>query len=337
MGMFGISNLFQKNRPLQKKVINEETVYYNKFNESGKDLVLRKFLNGNYYKNMSKEDLEMLADILSNKEKIKQTYLHKDFSVALKLQKKINEMKIVNKEEEIKVLNKEEEKENRKNIFNINSPNENEELSEKKEIQLSEKKKKIEMKKNIEKEKLSVIPKHLLELKENSFENTFLNYEDYKILKLEFENKDEASIFIKSDDNDDMKTDSNFDKVKDKNEDYEKDEESDILKINLNPFKITNDIIKIKFIVSEISQNDFEKNLKKIVSPILSKYDYVPEFGFFHVALAIGVYFFLTKALEVGMEHITVGNSSVFITNLIKVRYVALQLWYVLISGQLQR
>ncbi len=53
------------------------------------------------------------------------------------------------------------------------------------------------------------------------------------------------------------------------------------------PFS-SNSNLRIKFIVSEISKNPVEKNFKKIISPFVSKLNNAPDFGLFHVALAIG-------------------------------------------------
>jgi len=46
--------------------------------------------------------------------------------------------------------------------------------------------------------------------------------------------------------------------------------------------------LRIKFIISEISNNPFEKELKRIISPITNRLNDSSEFGFFHVALGIG-------------------------------------------------
>lgn len=46
--------------------------------------------------------------------------------------------------------------------------------------------------------------------------------------------------------------------------------------------------IKVKIIVAEVADSKVKKSVRKLVSPILSKFDLLPEFGMFHSALMIG-------------------------------------------------
>lgn len=46
--------------------------------------------------------------------------------------------------------------------------------------------------------------------------------------------------------------------------------------------------IKIKLVISEISQTQTRKNLRTFLSPILTTFDQAPTFGMFHSALQIG-------------------------------------------------
>ncbi len=46
--------------------------------------------------------------------------------------------------------------------------------------------------------------------------------------------------------------------------------------------------IKVKIIVAEVADSVVKRSVRKLVSPILSKFDLLPEFGMFHSALMIG-------------------------------------------------
>ena len=48
--------------------------------------------------------------------------------------------------------------------------------------------------------------------------------------------------------------------------------------------------IKIKLVIAEVAQNDMRKNFRQFISPILSTFDLLPEFGMFHSAILIGKY-----------------------------------------------
>lgn len=51
--------------------------------------------------------------------------------------------------------------------------------------------------------------------------------------------------------------------------------------------------IKVKLIIAEIAQNQARKTFRKLVSPVLSKLDVLPEFGLFH---SFVIYFPVTTA-----------------------------------------
>lgn len=46
--------------------------------------------------------------------------------------------------------------------------------------------------------------------------------------------------------------------------------------------------VKVKLVIAEVAQTNARKNLRELISPILSKLDVLPEFGMFHTALIIG-------------------------------------------------
>jgi hypothetical protein len=64
--------------------------------------------------------------------------------------------------------------------------------------------------------------------------------------------------------------------------------------------------VKIKIIVAEVANSAFKKNFRKWVSPVLSKFDMLPEFGMFHSALVIGPWLIVSVIYKVdylkGME-----------------------------------
>jgi len=46
--------------------------------------------------------------------------------------------------------------------------------------------------------------------------------------------------------------------------------------------------VKIKLIISEVTNSTIRKNFRKLISPILSKLEILPEFGMFHTAIVVG-------------------------------------------------
>jgi hypothetical protein len=46
--------------------------------------------------------------------------------------------------------------------------------------------------------------------------------------------------------------------------------------------------VKIKLVIAEVSHSKSSQNFRRIISPVLSKLDLMPEFGMFHSALMIG-------------------------------------------------
>lgn len=53
-------------------------------------------------------------------------------------------------------------------------------------------------------------------------------------------------------------------------------------------FRATFQSVKIKLVIAEVSHTKTGQNFRKMVSPVLSKLDLLPEFGMFHSALMIG-------------------------------------------------
>jgi len=67
--------------------------------------------------------------------------------------------------------------------------------------------------------------------------------------------------------------------------------EEELKQIELDPdiqLKNLKNKIKIKLIVAEVANTEITKNFRKLLCPILSKFDVLPEFGMFHSALMIG-------------------------------------------------
>jgi len=67
--------------------------------------------------------------------------------------------------------------------------------------------------------------------------------------------------------------------------------EEELKQIELDPeiqMKNLKNKIKIKIIVAEVAKSEVTKSFRKLLSPILSKFDVLPEFGMFHSALMIG-------------------------------------------------
>eukprot|EP01080_Neovahlkampfia_damariscottae_P009178 gene9178-1266_t len=46
--------------------------------------------------------------------------------------------------------------------------------------------------------------------------------------------------------------------------------------------------VKVKLVIAEVSHTSAGKTFRKLISPVLSKFDVIPEFGMFHSALMIG-------------------------------------------------
>ena len=46
--------------------------------------------------------------------------------------------------------------------------------------------------------------------------------------------------------------------------------------------------IRIKLVIAEVATSNTRKNVRKLISPFLSKLDLFPEFGMFHSALMVG-------------------------------------------------
>jgi hypothetical protein len=56
-------------------------------------------------------------------------------------------------------------------------------------------------------------------------------------------------------------------------------------KINPELQKTEKNKIKIKLVIAEVAQTDMRKNFRQFISPILSSFDLLPEFGMFHSGL----------------------------------------------------
>eukprot|EP01080_Neovahlkampfia_damariscottae_P009179 gene9179-1267_t len=80
-------------------------------------------------------------------------------------------------------------------------------------------------------------------------------------------------------------------KIKDEDEDGLKPMSQEILqdaKMNPELQKTEKNKIKIKLVIAEVAQTDMRKNFRQFISPILSTFDLLPEFGMFHSAILIG-------------------------------------------------
>jgi len=67
--------------------------------------------------------------------------------------------------------------------------------------------------------------------------------------------------------------------------------EEELKQIELDPdiqMKNLKNKIKVKLIVAEVANTEITKNFRKLLCPVLSKFDVLPEFGMFHSALMIG-------------------------------------------------
>ena len=49
--------------------------------------------------------------------------------------------------------------------------------------------------------------------------------------------------------------------------------------------------VRVKLIITEIPVSSSDKTLRKLLSPILTKFDMNQKFGFFHTAIVIGPWF----------------------------------------------
>jgi len=53
----------------------------------------------------------------------------------------------------------------------------------------------------------------------------------------------------------------------------------------------TNEKLKIKLVITEISQTKKDKDLRKLLSPFASAFNLSPQFGMFHSALIVGPWY----------------------------------------------
>jgi hypothetical protein len=58
--------------------------------------------------------------------------------------------------------------------------------------------------------------------------------------------------------------------------------------------------VRVKLVIAEVSHTSAGKTFRKLISPVLSKLDVIPEFGMFHSAL---MFFFLILNFFTGLVH----------------------------------
>lgn len=67
--------------------------------------------------------------------------------------------------------------------------------------------------------------------------------------------------------------------------DFELDE---LKKANGEPFMKIGKTVKVKLVIAEICKSDAQKAIRKLLSPVLTKFDHQQQFGMFHSALVVG-------------------------------------------------
>ena len=54
-------------------------------------------------------------------------------------------------------------------------------------------------------------------------------------------------------------------------------------------YNIQNKSIKVKLVIAEIAKGELQKTIRKMLSPILTKFDQQQQFGMFHSAVVVGM------------------------------------------------
>jgi hypothetical protein len=79
----------------------------------------------------------------------------------------------------------------------------------------------------------------------------------------------------------------------------ESDEESDEEKVDLNDIILEDSFLhskkminlKVKLIIVELHQNNNQRNIRKVLSPIMDSFNIAQKFGLFHSALIVGPFY----------------------------------------------
>lgn len=118
---------------------------------------------------------------------------------------------------------------------------------------------------------------------ENGMKKTYLNKDFKSVIEYfrTFKPTKEKGFFQSTESNLESDSTSNSVEIEQEEKELEKLEE-------LSKYSKTNEKVKIKLIISEISKSTPEKNLRKFLSPFASTLNLSPQFGIFHSALSIG-------------------------------------------------
>ncbi|KAL0487622.1 gas vesicle protein GvpJ [Acrasis kona] len=79
----------------------------------------------------------------------------------------------------------------------------------------------------------------------------------------------------------------------------------------VDPFLDMANKIRVKLIVSETSKNNFERTIKRVISPFVNMDFHKAPFGFFHIALAVGCWKIEWNSSELCIPRTVTGQASI--------------------------